>query len=73
MSKFEYAVFEGWERLMLHAFKLKETAKIKQIKADKTLGSNTKSLNIMGQQGWELISTPLMGPQRLIFKKKNLK
>ena len=41
-----------------HAFRLKETAKIKQIKADKTLGSNTKSLNIMGQQGWELISSP---------------
>ena len=70
MSKFEYAEFEGWERLMLYAFRLKENAKIKQIKADKTLGSNTKSLNIMGQQGWELISTPLMGPQRLIFKKK---
>ena len=70
MSKFEYAVFEGWERLMLHAFRLKENAKIKQIKADETQSDNTKSLNIMGQQGWELISTPLMGPQRLIFKKK---
>jgi len=71
MSKFEYAVFEGWERLMLHAFKLKETAKIKQIKADKTLGSNTKSLNIMGQQGWELISSPTgVGRVNLVFKKK---
>ena len=50
MSKFEYAVFEGWERLISHAFKLKETAKIKQIKADKTL-PNTKSLNIAILQG----------------------
>ena len=48
----------------------RENAKIKQIKADETQSNNTKSLNIMGQQGWELISTPLMGPQRLIFKKK---
>ena len=70
MSKFEYVVFEGWDKLKLYAFKSKETSRIKQIKADKTQGPNTKSLNIMGQQGWELISTPLMGPQRLIFKKK---
>ena len=70
MSKFEYAEFEGWGRLMLHTFRLKENAKIKQIKDDETHSDNTKSLNIMGQQGWELISTPLMGPQRLIFKKK---
>ena len=70
MSKFEYAEFEGWGRLMLHTFRLKENAKIKQIKDDETQSDNTKSLNIMGQQGWELISTPLMGPQRLIFKKK---
>lgn len=70
MSKFEYAVFEGWERLMLYAFKLKETPKIKKIKSDKTQGSKTQSLNIMGQFGWELISTPIMGPQVIIFKKK---
>ena len=71
MSKFEYAEFEGWERLMLHAFRLKENAKIKQIKADETQSDNTKSLNIMGQQGWELISSPSgIGRANLIFKKK---
>ena len=71
MSKFEYAEFEGWERLMLYAFKSKETSRIKQIKADKTQGPNTKSLNIMGQQGWELISSPTgVGRVNLVFKKK---
>ena len=71
MSKFEYVIFEGWEKLMLYAFRLKESAKIKQIKADNTKGSKTKSLNIMGQQGWELISSPTgVGRVNLIFKKK---
>ena len=55
---------------MLYAFKLKETSKIKKIKSDKTVGFKSQSLNIMGQFGWELISTPLMGPQTIIFKKK---
>ena len=71
MSKFEYVVFEGWDKLKLYAFKSKETSRIKQIKADKTQGPNTKSLNIMGQQGWELISSPSgIGRANLIFKKK---
>tara|TARA_B100000214_G_scaffold370106_1_gene344210 strand:+ start:7823 stop:8041 length:219 start_codon:yes stop_codon:yes gene_type:complete len=71
MSKFEYAEFEGWERLMLHEFRLKENAKIKQIKDDETQSDNTKSLNIMGQQGWELISSPTgVGRVNLVFKKK---
>ena len=68
--RFEYIVFDGWEKLMLYAFKLKETSKIKKIKSDKTVGFKSQSLNIMGQFGWELISTPLMGPQTIIFKKK---
>ena len=47
--RFEYIVFDGWEKLMLYAFKLKETSKIKKIKSDKTVGFKSQSLNIMGQ------------------------
>ena len=70
MSKFEYVVLEGWDQLLEFTNLYKETAKIKQIKLDKKMGPKTKLLNIMGQHGWELISTPIMGPQTLIFKKK---
>ena len=70
MSKFEYIALEGWEQLSKFVNLYKETAKIKQIKLDKKIGPKSKNLNIMGQHGWELISTPIMGAQTLIFKKK---
>ena len=73
MSKFEYIAFggkhDGWEKLSVYANKLKETPKIKQIKSANN-GLLTKTLNIMGQHGWELITVPQVGPQLLIFKKK---
>tara|TARA_B100000963_G_C22625457_1_gene672092 strand:+ start:152 stop:367 length:216 start_codon:yes stop_codon:yes gene_type:complete len=70
MSKFEYVVLEGWENLQIFADSIKGNAKIKKIKSNKKLGPKSKLLNIMGQEGWELISTPIMGAQTLIFKKK---
>ena len=70
MSKFEYSVFEGWKNLEVFADSYKGNTKIKQIKSNKKLGPKSKVLNIMGQHGWELISTPIMGAQTLIFKKK---
>ena len=56
---------------MLYSFRLKENPKIKKIKADATQGSTMQSLNIMGQHGWELISSPSgVGKVYFIFKKK---
>ena len=73
MSKFEYRAFEGWEQLSNFVNLYKETTKIKQIKLDKTIGPISKNLNIMGQHGWELISTPIMGAQASVEKKEKIK
>ena len=73
MSKFEYRAFEGWEQLSIFVNLYKETAKIKQIKLDKTIGPISKNLNIMGQHGWELISTPIMGAQASVEKMEKIK
>ena len=73
MSKFEYVVLEGWDQLSEFTNLYKETAKIKQIKLDKKIGPATKLLNIMGQHGWELISTPIMGAQASVKKMEKIK
>ena len=52
MSKFEYSAFEGWEQLSIFVNLYKETAKIKQIKLDKTIGTISQHLKIIGQPRW---------------------
>ena len=73
MSKFEYVALEGWEQLSKFVNYYKETPKIKQIKLDKKLGPKSVNLNIMGQHGWELISTPIMGAQASVEKTEKIK
>ncbi len=73
MSKFEYVALEGWEQLSKFVNYYKETPKIKQIKLDKKLGPKSANLNIMGQHGWELISTPIMGAQASVKKMEKIK
>ena len=76
MSKFEYIVLEGWEQLSKFVNLYKETAKIKQIKLDikkKKIGPKSANLNIIGQHGWELISTPIMGAQASVKKMEKIK
>ena len=56
MSKFEYVVFSGIQEVEEFASSLPRNTKIKKILIDKTLGPSSKALNIMGQEGWELVS-----------------
>lgn len=56
MSKFEYVAFYGIQEVEKFANSLPRNTKIKKILIDKTLGPSSKALNIMGQEGWELVS-----------------
>lgn len=56
MSKFEYVAFHGIQEVEKFANSLPRNTKIKKILIDKTLGPGSKALNIMGQEGWELVS-----------------
>ena len=71
MSKFTYSYFQGWNELVEWTNSKKENTNIRKLKK-MGLKPEVLALNIMGQEGWELISTPIMGAQTIVLK-KNLK
>jgi len=73
MSKFEYVVFSGIQEVEEFASSLPRNTKIKEILIDKTLGPRSKTLNIMGQEGWELVSVGInnLDVAHFIFKRKS--
>ena len=72
MSKFEYVVFSGIQEVEEFASSLPRNTKIKEILIDKTLGPRSKTLNIMGQEGWELVSVGInnLDVAHFIFRRK---
>ncbi len=70
MSKFNYAFYESWPDLIKWTNSIKDTTAIKKLKK-MNLTPEVLALNIMGQDGWELVSSPIgVGRLNLIFKKK---